>query len=153
MEFTKFRAWLSTRPLWTPLRVEWSLYNEDLKVCGQVDSLWSDLESSGAVLMADWKRARKLLTSDEAELERQSLGKKGKSCCSHLYDAAWSHYLVQQTLYAYMLESKYGVHVQRMMLVQCHPHVCGSEFNEEPLVPDYKLADARAKALMRESLS
>ena len=100
LEFTKFRAWLSTKPRWTPLRVEWSLYNEDLKVCGQVDSLWFDLESNGAAAMADWKRARALLTSDEAELERQSFGKRGNSCCSHLYDTAWSHYLAQQTLYA-----------------------------------------------------
>ena len=101
LDFTKFRAWLSTKPLWTPLRVEWSLYNEDLKVCGQVDSLWFDLESNGVVVMADWKRARALLTSDEAELERQSFGKRGNSCCSHLHDIAWSHYLVQQTLYAF----------------------------------------------------
>ena len=153
LEFAKFRSWLSTKPLWTPLRVEWSLYNEDLKVCGQVDSLWFDLESNGAVVMADWKRARALLTSDEEELMRQSFGKRGNFCCSHLYDAAWSHYLVQQSLYAYMLDAKYGVHVQRMMLVQCHPQVCGSDFNEAPLVPDFELADAMAKALMCESLS
>ena len=30
-EFLKFRAWLSTKPRWTPLRLEWSIYNEDLK--------------------------------------------------------------------------------------------------------------------------
>ena len=153
LEFTKFRAWLSTKPLWTPLRVEWSLYNEDLKVCGQVDSLWFDLESNGAVVMADWKRARALLTSDEAELERQSFGKRGNSCCSHLYDTAWSHYLVQQILYAFMLRSNYGVQVQRMMLAQCHPRICGSDFNEAPLAPDFELADEMAKALMCESLS
>ena len=52
-----------------------------------------------------------------------------------------------------MLRSKYGVHVQRMMLVQCHPHVCGSDFNEAQLVPDFELADAMAKALLCESLS
>ena len=53
----------------------------------------------------------------------------------------------------YMLRSKYGVQVQRMMLVQCHPHICGSDFNEAPLAPDFELADAMAKALMCESLS
>ena len=53
--------------------MEWSLYNEDLKVCGQVDSLWLDLERNCAVVMADWKRARALLSSDEAELERQAV--------------------------------------------------------------------------------
>ena len=153
LEFITFRAWLSTKPLWTPLRVEWSLYNEDLKVCGQVDSLWFDVESNGVVVMADWKRARALLTSDEAELERQSFGKRGNSCCSHLYDTAWSHYLVQQTLYAFMRRSKYGIQVQRMMLVQCRPHICGSDFNEAPLAPDFELADEMAQALMCEPVS
>ena len=52
-----------------------------------------------------------------------------------------------------MLRSKYDIHVQRVMLVQCHPHVCGSDFNEAPLVPDFKIADAMAKALLCESLS
>ena len=52
-----------------------------------------------------------------------------------------------------MLRSKYDFHVQRVMLVQCHPHVCGSDFNEAPLVPDFKIADAMAKALLCESLS
>ena len=133
--------------------MEWSLYNEDLKVCGQVDSLWLDLESNCAVVMADWKRARAFLSSDAAELHRQSYGKMGSFCCSHLYDAAWSHYFVQQTLYAYMLGSKYEVNVPRMMLVQCHPHVCGSDFNEVPMKPDFQLAEAMAKALLSESLS
>ena len=109
-----------------------SLYNEDLKVCGQVDSLWVDLQNDGALVMADWKRSRALLTCDEAELERQSLGKRGNFCCSHLYDTAWSHYHVQQTLYAYLLSSKYSIRVQRVLLVQLHPHVCGSDFNEAP---------------------
>ena len=53
----------------------------------------------------------------------------------------------------FMLRSKYGVQVQRMMLVQCHPHVCGSDFNEAPLAPDFELADEMAKALMCQSLS
>ena len=68
------------------------------------------------------------------------------------YDTAWSHYIVQQTLYAFMLRSKSGIQVQRMLMVQCHPHVCGSDFNEAPLTPDFELADAMAKALMRESV-
>ena len=147
IEFRKFRAWLSTKQHWTPLRVEWSIYNEDLKVAGQIDSLWLDVESGHELIIADWKRTRELLTSDDVELERRSFGKMGNSCCSHLYDTAWSHYFVQQTLYAYLLASKYGLNVRRMMLVQCHPHVCGLDFNEAPLVPDYKLAETMARAL------
>lgn len=98
-------------------------------------------------IMADWKRARELLTNDVVVLERQAFGKMGSSCCSHLYDTAWSHYFVQQTLYAYMLAAKYGIAVRKIMLVQCHPDVCGSNFNEAPLIPDFALADSLAAFL------
>ena len=150
LEFQKFRSWLSTKRRWTPFRLEWSVYNEDLKVAGQIDSLWMDLDAGGALVMVDWKRARQLLTDDVTELERQSFGKRGTSFCSHLYDVAWSHYFVQQTLYAYLLASKYGVTVHKMMLVQCHPHVCGVDFNEAPLVPDFGLAESLARSLSTE---
>jgi hypothetical protein len=148
IEFRKFRAWLSTKRHWTPFRVEWSIYNEDLKVAGQIDSVWLDMESGGDLVIVDWKRARELLTSDDVELACQSFGRMGNGCCSHLYDTAWSHYLVQQTLYAYLLSKKYGFDARRMMLVQCHPHVCGLDFNEAPLVPDYKLAETMARSLV-----
>jgi hypothetical protein len=150
-EFRKFRSWLSTKPRWTPFRLEWSLYNEELKVAGQIDSLWWDLEGGGTWVMADWKRAREILTNDVAELERQSFGKKGTSCCAHLYDTAWSHYFVQQTLYAYLLGSKYNITVRKLMLVQCHPHVCDSDFNEVPLTTDFELAESLAGALFVQS--
>lgn len=147
LEFRKFRAWLSTKSRWTPFRLEWSLYNEDLKVAGQIDSLWMDLDRGGTLVMADWKRARELLTDDVLELERQAFGKMGTSCCAHLFDVAWSHYFVQQTLYAYLLASKYGLLVRDMILVQCHPHVCGSQFNEAFLVADFALARSLAAFL------
>ena len=75
-KFTTFRAWLSTKPLWTPLRAEWSLYSEDLNVCGQVDSLWFDLESNGVVVMADWKRARALLIPMKQNLSGSRVGRE-----------------------------------------------------------------------------
>ena len=127
--------------------MEWSIYNEDLKVAGQIDSLWLDMESGHELIIADWKRTRELLTSDDVELERRSFGKMGNSCCSHLYDTAWSHYFVQQTLYAYVLASKCDLNVRRMMLIQCHPHVCGLDFNDVLLVPDYELAETMARGL------
>jgi hypothetical protein len=148
VEFKKFRKWIATKRRWTPFRLEWSLYNEDLKVAGQVDSLWMDLDNEGSLVMADWKRARGFLTDDVATLEKQAFGKKGKACCSHLHDVAWSHYFVQQTLYAYLLKQKYDMDVRRLMLVQCHPHVCDSDFNEAPLTANFELAEALATFLV-----
>ena len=47
---------------------------------------------------------------------------------------------MQQTLYAYMLASKYELEVRRMMLVQCHPDLSDCNFNEAPLSADFDLA-------------
>ena len=142
LEFSKFRTWLSTKLHWSPYRVEWSIYNEDFKVAGQIDSLWVDLDNLNMLVMVDWKRARELLTNDENELKRQSFGKMGYSYCSHLYDTAWSHYFVQQTLYSYLLATKYRLIVKDLRLVQCHPHVCGSEYNESIFKADFQMAEA-----------
>lgn len=148
LEFSKFRSWLATKRRWTPIRLEWSLYNEDFKVAGQIDSLWRDLDTERDFVMADWKRARQLLTDDIEVLEQQSFGKKGTGPCAHLYDTAWSHYFVQQTLYAYLLSLKYGIAVRRLMLVQCHPDVCGVSFNEAPLIADLEFAENLARFLV-----
>jgi len=148
LEFSKFKSWLATKRRWTPVRLEWSLYNEDLNVAGQIDSLWLDLDTEGSFVMVDWKRARELLTDDVEVLERQSFGKKGTGPCAHLCDTAWSHYFVQQTLYAYLLSLKYGIVVRRLMLAQCHPDVGGANFNEAPLTADFKLAEALARFLV-----
>ena len=56
-----------------------------------------------------------------------------------------SHYFARQTLYAYPLSSKYVLTVRKLMLVQRHPYVCGSDFNEAPLVADFQLAEALAR--------
>ena len=147
LEFSKFRTWLSTKLHWSPYRVEWSIYNEDFKVAGQIDSLWVDLDNLNILVMVDWKRARELLTNDENELKRQSFGKMGCSYCSHLYDTAWSHYFVQQTLYSYLLATKYRLIVKDLRLVQCHPHVCGSEYSESICKADFQMAEAMANSI------
>ena len=90
--------------------MEWSLYNEDLKIAGQIDSLWLDLDKIDndkrhELILVDWKRTSKFLTSDRTTLQQQACSKLGTLCCSHLYDTAWSHYFVQQTLYAYLLRA------------------------------------------------
>ena len=50
-----------------------------------------------------------------------------------------------------MLALKYGLAVSKMILVECHPDVCGSNFNEAPLIPDFALAESLA-AFLRDRL-
>ena len=49
-----------------------------------------------------------------------------------------------------MYSTKYDLMIRDMALVQCHPHVNGSDFNEALLVADFELAEAMSRNL-RES--
>ena len=141
-EFQRFEAWLETHNSLTPFRSEWSIYEEDYAVAGQIDSLWFDTAADNTIVMADWKRTRKVLSPD-VEVQRRQVFNECKGLatypfsatpgpCAHLYDCPYNHYLAQQNLYAYFLENKYDIRVAILLLVQCHPDydVSGANFND-----------------------
>ena len=100
--------------------------------------------------MADWKRARKTLSSSLDLQQEQAFGEKGAlwcaaaptapNPCEDMYNCAYNHYLVQQHLYADFLLREYNVKVERMYLVQCHPYLgqTGQDLNvaELPHMPE-----------------
>lgn len=157
-EFRRFEAWVRAHDDLSPYRSEWSIYDEDAEVAGQVDSLW--FTEQGSVVMADWKRARELLSGDLQRQRALSHNRFGLShCrfapdepgpCRHLHDCAYNHYLVQQHLYADLLRRKYDVDVCHMSLVQAHPDVgaTDNDFNEATLQLQPELAGAVMRAFL-----
>ena len=157
-EFLRFEAWLRANPSLSPYRSEWSVYDDEVQVAGQVDSLWFDMDKGGAVVMADWKRSRHLLSNDLQLQLAQAYGKTGRrDCpfapehlgpCRDLFDCAYNHYLAQQHLYADILLRNYDVVVTRMLLVQCHPNIGATvnEFHEVDLPRDLAFAPALLSA-------
>ncbi len=100
---------------WKPYRTEWSIFDEDHMVAGQIDSLWIDA-SNGSLHMIDWKRCLKPLDpQDGARFNRCGLPP-----CDFLLDNSFGHYAVQQNLYATILLDNYGVKLSSMWLVQLH---------------------------------
>lgn len=140
-EFQQLEQWMNANPSLSPFRSEWSIFDEDCKVAGQVDSLWFDEDFDSQVIMADWKRAREILSSSPTLQRKQSFGAKALKCsqfvpdcpnpCVDMYDCAYNHYLVQQHLYSDFLMRKYNVNVKKMFLVQCHPNL--DDYNEAEL--------------------
>ena len=41
-EFNKFLSWLQAHGSWSPYRAEYSIYDENEQIAGQVDSVWFD---------------------------------------------------------------------------------------------------------------
>ena len=151
-EFEQFEYWLHMNPMLSPFRSEWSIYDETSGVAGQIDSLWFDETMTSAVIMADWKRSKHVLSKDVGAQEMQAFGAKGRThCisapsisnpCAHMADCAYNHYLVQQHLYADFLRRHYNIDVRRMLLVQLHPHLGmrPSSMNEVDIPKEYDLA-------------
>ena len=152
----RFLAWTKTKPNWTPFRTEWSIYDESNQIAGQVDSLWLNLKNETEreeIVMVDWKRSAHLLSGDlQVQKDQVYNGQRGLDAsphsdipgpCRDLYDVAFNHYLVQQSLYAHILQSKYGIVVASRYLLQCHPHIGSSDadFNEVLLPVDSELSE------------
>ena len=152
VEFLKFEAWLRSHPELTPFRSEWSIYDEEERLAGQIDSLWLDTDAGDSLVMADWKRAKHRLEADPAVQEKEAFrGERGLATCdtsalpgpcADMFNCDYNHYLAQQNLYAYFLERHYGLRVTHIFLVQCHPEVgLGSNaFHEAPVTYDSALA-------------
>lgn len=128
VEFDQYLQWRKSffperQPM--PYRTEWSVYDEEAGLAGQIDSLWKGKD--GAFFMVDWKRCSPAGRRTTDPL--QPLGphvpafrwETGIGPCSRLPHTPFFHYCIQQNLYKYILERHYGIKVERMFLAQFHP--------------------------------
>lgn len=122
-EFQQYRAWRATRPTWVPYRTEWSVFSEPELICGQIDSVFKDT-ATGELHMADWKRV--------GEMKKVGFNnERGYAPFDKLPNTNYGHYIVQQNVYTWMLETHYGLRISSMCLVQVHPDLAA--FAEHPL--------------------
>jgi len=151
-EFGQYLAWRESflpELCLAPYRTEWSVYDEEAKVAGQIDSLWRSKDGSTFV-MVDWKRCDPKPKRAGAPL--QPLGpkveafrnEKGLGPCSHLPNTSFYHYCVQQNLYKYIVDTHYGIKVGRMFLAQFHPLLPSFHCVEVPDMQDV------ARSIMQE---
>ena len=126
-EFVK--SYLEPRE-WQIWRTEWSVYDEEVMVAGQIDAIFID--TSGRLHMMDWKRVRHELDPNAGEMFQRY----GTGLCEHLLDNHFNHYALQQNLYAAILRRKYGLTLTSMNLVRIHPEITGYEVIPVPSWPD-----------------
>ena len=117
-EMQHFVRWVSEVPermCWQVYRTEWSIFSLEALVAGQIDAIFRDTE--GKFHMVDWKRCKEPLLQD-AKIQ---FGRFGMSPLEDMVDNEWSHYVVQQNLYATILRREYDFILESMALVRCHP--------------------------------
>jgi hypothetical protein len=116
---------------WKPYRTEWSIFDENHLVAGQIDSVWID-SNTGSLHMIDWKRCAKPLDPEDGN----RFNRFGQAPCEFLLDNSFCHYAVQQNLYAAILRDCYGVTLGSMWLVQLHVDLPSYRFIPVPAFLD-----------------
>lgn len=124
----------------TPYRTEWALFSEEYRIAGTLDFLGY---SDGSFEMYDWKRSKKVVDSDGMPVI-SNFGRTGRYPLSHVPDTSFHHYALQQSMYRYLLATKYGIDVDRCSLGIFHPDIPGYHVVEVP----YLLEEV--KAILRQ---
>jgi hypothetical protein len=105
---------------WEPFRTEWSIFDPETLVAGQIDFLGMQNPANGHVVIIDWKRCESI--GDCCFNRFRGLPPTiGFGVCSQLENSKWVKYSLQLNFYKYILEKNYGLYVKKMYLVQCHP--------------------------------
>ena len=114
-QFKKFLHEVAVTRDWIPFRTEWSIFDSDRMIAGQIDCIFKELLAD-RYHMVDFKRCGKPLRPDANACFKQY----GLPPCDFLVDNQWSHYTCQQNIYALILKERYNVHLSSMHLLQLH---------------------------------
>lgn len=115
---------------WKPWRTEYSIFIDGLAavedkdrplleahaaiIAGQIDAIFTD--AAGKYHMVDWKFCGK----DKLDPCRGEYGGRVPRCkepLGEVPDNQYGHYLIQQTLYAFILKKRYGIKLDTMRLL------------------------------------
>jgi ATP-dependent exoDNAse (exonuclease V) beta subunit len=94
-----------------PYRTEWSIFDGELELAGQVDMLYKKKDNTYALY--DWKRVK--------EIKKDNPFEKGIGKLSDLDHCNYNHYSLQLNIYKRLLETRYNIKVSEMFLVILHP--------------------------------
>jgi hypothetical protein len=89
---------------------------EDYNIAGTVDALFKK-PYSDEYLIVDWKRSKKLVV--DGYPKKYGYG-YGLSELSHLDNSSYYKYVLQQNIYRYILQKKYGMSISSMNLIVLH---------------------------------
>ena len=116
-EFRMFEEFVKDHPELEAYRPEWVVFDEESKVSGSIDMVYSRKNSKGEVeyVIADWKRSK--------EIKMGNRYQSGIDEFTHqLEDCNYNHYSLQLSLYKYILEKNYGIKIAESFIVVLHPN-------------------------------
>jgi len=112
-EMKCFKEFVLDHPL-VPYRTEWTIYDEELKICGSVDMTF--INEDGSLSIYDWKRCKSMeLQSDYNKYALYPI--------ENIPDTNYWHYTIQLNAYKTILERNYGFKVKELVLIAIHPEL------------------------------
>ena len=112
-EMKCFEEFLIDHPL-VPYRTEWTVYDEELKLCGSIDMTF--INEDGTLSIYDWKRCKSM------EIE-SDYNKFALPPIQTVPDTNYWHYTIQLNAYKAILERNYGFKVKELVLICIHPEL------------------------------
>lgn len=109
-----FLCAMMRHPSWRPFRVEWSIFDEDERIVGQIDIVFEDLDypvgHPRRLVLSDWKNVK------YGTLTKVNFDAAWHHVCEDLADTKLNHYILQLNLYLRVLLRKYGLVIERLVL-------------------------------------
>ena len=116
-EFAHFLSFHQQHQHLIPYRTEWQVFNEELMLAGTVDFVARN--DDGTLSIYDWKRSHRVVNA-AGQIQLNSY-QSAEGPLKDLPECSFSHYTLQQNVYKWLLESRYGYRVRDMHLVVLHP--------------------------------
>lgn len=79
---------------WQDFRTEWSVFDEETMLCGQIDYVGMLDEKSGSVILVDWKRTEQITDCNFGRFTGATEGINGYGVCQHLDNCNWIKYVL-----------------------------------------------------------
>jgi len=117
-EFSHFRKFIDDHSHINPVRTEWRVFDESIRIAGTIDFLSKN--KNGTYDIYDWKRSKKIIDqSGEPIIHNQY--QSGFGVLRNIDDTSFNKYCLQQGIYRYILEHSYGIEISNMYLIILHP--------------------------------
>jgi len=110
-----FGAFIDAHPHLKPYRVEWMIFDEEVRLAGSIDFVAENPD--GTLTIYDWKRCKEIKKTNRFGTFALT------ECIAHLPDTNYWHYALQLNTYKTILERKYGKTVKQLFLVALHPNL------------------------------
>lgn len=121
------KYWAQDSELFEPWRTEWEVYDEELRLAGQIDIVYRN-KKDGTFAIYDWKRAK--------EMKYDNTFENGLGPAAQMPNCNYSHYSLQLNLYRWFLQTHYGMKVTDLALVVLHPNQETFQVHKVPILDD-----------------